>query len=209
MSEEKNCKDGITDIYKAFNCFKNRFLFDGQSLFSEKRIFTLDNLNVIIEQFVKQPDGLNDSWDAKIKENLGDNEDVRELFAHIIWLWSLVDFDMKQDSKIEDVNKWLQDDLQVDKKNCFFFEKGLISTGQYHKINKPAELIYLVKFFEKVLGKNHNTKDRGSYIKIIKAGVDERAEEKEKVSIGGNVKKVAMYNILLHLFDPEKFAPIV
>jgi len=45
----------------------------------------------------------------------------------------LVDFDMKQDSKIEDVNKWLQDDLQVDKKTVFSLKRDLYQRGNIIK----------------------------------------------------------------------------
>ena len=94
-------------------------------------------------------------------KQLPDNQEVRELFAHVIWLWSLVASDMKQDSKIKDVTKWL--DKEIDSTFELSFDGGIMSTGQYHKTNKPLELIYIIYFFEKVL---RNPEE--DYIEIIR-----------------------------------------
>jgi 5-methylcytosine-specific restriction endonuclease McrBC GTP-binding regulatory subunit McrB len=200
--ENKICQDEINDIYEAFECFKARFLKDQKSIFSNNKIFTSKNLEKIIQGFVNNPDESDSSFDEKIKKQLKNEENVHELFAHIIWLWSLVASDMKQKSKQADVNKWLSDSNKIKENNKFFFNHGIMSTGQYHKTNKPAELIYIIRFLEKVL--DEKTDD---YVDIIKKGVDS-SSEKEKVKIGTSSKKVAMYNILLHLIDPNNYSSI-
>jgi len=202
MGEENRiCDEEIKDIYDGFNCFKERFLKQHKSLFSENEIFTKNNLQKIIDGFVNNPDESSDTFDNKIKEQLGDSSEVHELFAHIIWLWSLVASDMKQSSKKDDINKWLSEEYKISESNQFSFSKGIMSTGQYHKTNKPAELIFIIKFLHKVI--NLDIK----YIDILQDGVDDNAE-KQKIKIANSTKKVAMYNILLHLLDPTTYPSI-
>ncbi len=207
MSDEnKICNEDIKDIYDGFNCFKERFLKQHKSLFSENEIFTTENLNKIIEGFVNKPDESSDTFDNKIKKQLGNSSEAHELFAHIIWLWSLAASDMKQSSKIDDINKWLSEDKQIEESNQFSFSKGIMSTGQYHKTNKPAELIFIIKFLDKVI-KSSDEEDI-NYIEILQNGVDDNTTEKQKVKIGNSTKKVAMYNILLHLLNPNIYPSI-
>ena len=196
MSENKN-------IYSEFNRFKQIFLVDKKSIFSDKNVFTPKNLETIINNFVKKPDESDNSFDEKIKKQLGDTPEVHELFAHIIWLWSLVASDMKQQSKIDDINKWLGDELKKTKDFDFSFDHGIMSTGQYHKTNKPLELVYIIYFLEKVLESSEV-----DYIKIIKEGLKEGIEPYEMSFKNGTTRKVAMYNILLHLFKPEYYSSI-
>jgi len=201
MSEENK----YNDIYGGFNSFKENFLKEEQSIFSENKVFTKENLNKIIDSFVKKPDESDSSFDEKIKKQLGDTPEVHELFAHIIWLWSLVASDMKQESKIEDINKWLSDDRKIDKDFKLSFDHGIMSTGQYHKTNKPLELVYIIYFFEKVIDNKPKNVD---YIQIIKDGVKENIEPFEMRFENGTTRKVAMYNILLHLFKPDYYSSI-
>src|SRR5574344_1036495 len=136
----------LKDIYEGFNSFKDRFLENKKSIFSDNQVFTKENLNKIIEGFAKNPDESDKSFDEKIKIQLGNATEVHELFAHIIWLWSLVASDMKQIGKIADINKWLDNDKKIDENFSYSFNHGIMSTGQYHKTNKPLELVYIIYF---------------------------------------------------------------
>ena len=198
----KICEDELNDIYAAFDCFQERFLKKKKSIFSDNEIFTKENLEKILKHFVEKPDESDSSFDDKIKKQLGEAQEAHELFAHIIWLWSLVASDMKQESKINDVNKWLGDEYKIVEDSPFFFDHGIMSTGQYHKTNKPAELIYIIRFLDKVLDNSE-----ANYKDIITNGVDSEIE-KQEVKIGNSTKKVAMYNILLHLFAPNDYPSI-
>ena len=131
----------ITDIYGGFNRFKEIFLVDKKSIFSDNKVYTAENLNKIIDGFAKNPDESDSGFDEKIKKQLGNTPEVHELFAHIIWLWSLVASDMKQESKIHDINKWLSEQNKFTKESPYSFNHGIMSTGQYHKTNKPLELV--------------------------------------------------------------------
>lgn len=201
----KICDNEIKDIYTGFKCFKIRFLQNKKSIFSDNEVFNLDNIAKLIDGFARNPDESDSTFDEKIKKQLGNAPEVHELFAHIIWLWSLVASDMKQQSKIEDINKWLEDGKKIDEKFNLSFNHGIMSTGQYHKTNKPLELIYIIYFLYKVLKNEASNVD---YVQIIKHGVKEDIEPFEMSFENGTSRKVAMYNILLHLFNADYYSSI-
>jgi len=195
MSEilEKCKEEKFKTIYEAFECFKESFLLNGKSIFTGNEILTKVNLDVIISGFIKNPDESNKSFDDKIKIQIGEKEEVKELFAHAIWLWGIFASDMRPDSKVKDVSKWLPENTYTEKSK-FSFDHGIGSTGQYHKNNKALELVYIINFFEKIIENRNNQPI--NFIKIIK-------------DLKQNIKnKVSMYNILLHLFSPEEYARI-
>lgn len=203
MSENLQiCNEEPKDIYIGFNCFIERFLKNKKSIFSDNEVFTTENLKTIIDGFAKNPDESDSSFDEKIKKQLGNTPKAHELFAHIIWLWSLVASDMKQQSKIADINKWL-DNKKIDENFSYSFNHGIMSTGQYHKTNKPLELVYIIYFLQKVLDN-----PEVDYVEIIKKGLKDDIEPFEMSFENGTTRKVAMYNILLHLFKPYDYSSI-
>ncbi len=131
-------------IYDAFDDFKQRFLIEKKSIFNLEDtsiILSKDNIDYIIENFIKKPDEGKGDFDTKIKKQLKEAEaNVKILFAHAIWLWSIFSSDMKKAGKMKDINKWLPDNKPINDDCEFIFDYGIGSTGQYHKTNKPMEL---------------------------------------------------------------------
>jgi len=190
---EKCKEEKFKTIYEAFECFKESFLLNGKSIFTGNEILTKVNLDVIISGFIKNPDESNKSFDEKIRIQIGEKEEVKELFAHAIWLWGIFASDMRPDSKVKNVSKWLAENTYTEKSK-FSFDHGIGSTGQYHKNNKALELVYIINFFEKIIENKNNQPI--NFIEIIK-------------DLKQNIKnKVSMYNILLHLFAPNDYARI-
>lgn len=185
-------------VYEVFKKFKVTFLENKKSIFSDKdtKIFSQENLDFLIENFSKKPiEGSDESFEEKISQQLKDsNESQRILFAHVIWLWFIFANDMRQEGKVKAIRDWIDVNWQ---NNGVIPEVGVGNTGQYHKTNKPAELNYILKFLKNVIQAN----SQPDYIAIIK-------EMGTQGSMNGNERKVAMYNILLHLFEPEKYERI-
>lgn len=185
-------------VYEAFETFKTRFLRDKKSIFhdGDSDILTNENVIFLYENFNKNTiEGNEDNFDEKISRQLEhSNNQQKELFAHIIWLWFIFASDMKLTGKVQSIKKWLGDDWI---NNGIIPINGIGNTGQYHKTNKPTEIAYLISFLKELL-----TNDvQSNYVELTK-NLGDRA------SINGSDKKVAMYNILLHLFDPENFERI-
>ncbi|MCG3660022.1 McrB family protein [Aliarcobacter butzleri] len=211
---EKCKKEKFKTIYEAFECFKENFLLNSKSIFTEKKVLNIDNLELIINSFDENPDetkknedGSKKSFDDKIKKQIGEGDDIKELFAHAIWLWGIFASDMRQESKVNEISNWLDNNTYT-KESKFSFKEGIGSTGQYHKTNKPLELIYIIQFFKKVLENRDN--ENFDFIEIIKQPLKDNIEANEMYfgKNSNNSKKVSMYNILLHLFSPEKYARI-
>jgi hypothetical protein len=184
-------------VYEVFKKFKERFLGEKKSIFSdaEEEIFTLENVNFIVENFNKKPNENSEmDFDQKIGDQLKNaNPSQRILFAHAVWLWSVFAYDMKQEGKVKGVNNWIESWVN----NGIIPDHGVGSTGQYHKTNKPSEIAYIINFFEKLIIDN-SEKD---YVRTVKA-------IGSAVKVGNSERKVAMYNILLHLFAPEEYERI-
>jgi hypothetical protein len=213
MSEnlEKCKEEKFKTIYEAFECFKESFLLNGKSIFTGKEVLNEDNLELIIKGFDENRDNSKESFDEKIKRQIDDKEEVKELFAHAIWFWGIFASDMRQDSKVKDVSNWLNKDIYTEKSK-FSFKEGIGSTGQYHKTNKPLELVYIIQFFKKVIESKNEIKADGKidFINIIKQPLKDNIEANEMYfgKNSDNSKKVSMYNILLHLFAPNDYARI-
>lgn len=214
---EKCKKEKFKTIYEAFECFKENFLLNSKSIFTEKKVLNIDNLELIINNFDENPDetkknedGSKKSFDDKIKKQIDEGDDIKELFAHAIWLWGIFASDMRQESKVNDVSNWLNNNTYT-KESKFSFKEGVGSTGQYHKTNKPLELIYIIQFFKKVVEMQEKLKSKTlDFIDIIKQPLKDNIEANEMYfgKNSGSSKKVSMYNILLHLFAPNDYARI-
>ena len=185
-------RDEIKNIYDAFDYFKQTFLKDKKSIFSDNEIFTKENVKEIQKIF----DGTRKDIKEKLenlKEPNEQNKPKAELLAHIIWLWSLA-VRQKRDNKMNAVNDYLKEKEKVkdDSKLFFHLEQGLMNAGEWHGSNKIGEFEFITILFEKVLNDEEDCNRDEKYY-----------EEKLKTIHTG--PKAAMYNILLHLFNPDEF----
>lgn len=189
--------ENISDVYGSFKCFQERFLINKMSIFdlnNQDKILTQENVNFLLENFVNKADESENDFDTKISKQLEKADNTQKiLFAHAVWLWSIFAYDMKQNSKVQNVQKWIPDW----ENNGVIPKEGIGSTGQYHKTNKPFEIAYIIQFLSKYLEKTL----LNNCVEIIKEmGTDQ--------TLGKSTKKVAMYNILLHLFAPDDYERI-
>lgn len=184
-------------VYEAFKIFKERFLEGKKSIFSDKDedILTKQNVDFIFDNFSKNPiEGTAMGFDEKISKQLESaTPEQRVLLAHAIWVWFIFANDMNRTGKIKSIKNWVKDWTD----ETIIPEGGIGSTGQYHKTNKPNEIAYVIDFFRAFLDDNNK-----SYVEIIKElGTSANIDR-------ASVRKVAMYNIFLHLFDPENYERI-
>lgn len=49
----------------------------------------------------------------------------------LFWLWGIFASDMRPDSKVKDVSKWLPENTYTEKSKFLIMEQ--VPTGQYHK----------------------------------------------------------------------------
>ena len=242
MSE---CKyEEIKDYKSAFDCFVQRFLVEKKSIFRLKEadevILTKESVQYLMDNFVNNGYGGKISFIEKIKFQLitepkEKNENILrnalEVLAHVVWLWRLVPYNAKMSSTEASVKEILKlyesNTLKIDDKNPFFNSqiKGIASVGTYYNTNKPFELAYVIKLFEKIIQDKSKDQDINSQAIVsleefkgevkISGEYDLIYNDKEKnyqeVKAEKNevTKSASIHHALLHFFNSNNYEAIV
>jgi 5-methylcytosine-specific restriction protein B len=206
------------DVYNYFDAFLQKCILNNDSYLTDNpNIFTIDNLNACIKAFVDNPDTSKRDFDAKSKDQFAtSSKEVKEVFAHFIWLWGLPTSDMRKWGKESAVLRFLGDEYN-EKLNAVFVDGGIGSAGQRHKLNKPFEISYLLLLFKDV--KSNQQVNQINDIESLKKHIEILCKElyynnksttftsDEKLKKAGD-EYLALHHILLHLCNPEKYEAI-
>lgn len=242
MSE---CKyEEIKDYKSAFDCFVQRFLVEKKSIFRLKEadevILTKESVQYLMDNFVNNGYGGKVSFIDKIKYQLitepkEKNENIvrnaLEVLAHVVWLWRLVPYNAKMSSTEASVKEILKlyesNTLKIDDKNPFFNSqiKGIASVGTYYNTNKPFELAYVIKLFDKLIKDKNQDQDINSQaiesLKHFKGEVQisgeydliyndkEKNYQKVKAETNKVTKSASIHHALLHFFNSNNYEAIV
>jgi len=222
-----NMSENITDYKSAFRAFHERFLENKQSIFDEdkdKPVFTEESISYLIENFVENGNDGKEIFIEKLKGQLKEETDagaieVRknaiEILATAAWLWRLAPRGISVAGRKNSVNEILElpGGPGSLKSNKYFSEKikGFAAPGMYYYTNKPFELAYIIRFFERWLESKGITPNAIDVLNKLTVKVENK-EHVGKVEIktegaAPSVKSVAVYNALLHLFDSENYVP--
>ncbi len=227
-----NCAT-ITDYKTAFECFRERFLNNKKSIFSDSEILNQESIQFLIDNFVNKGLGGDNSFIDKIKMQLiGDNnskpkfdesitteedketiqKNAIEVLAHIVWLWRLVPSNAKISSTIASVQEILKLNSELEKitldNNPYFNDKikGIASTGTYYNTNKPFEIAFVIRFLEKLVKADPKT----NYIECL-LGDDStgQATITTENSEDSHTKSASIFHALLHFLEPKNYEAIV
>ena len=154
-----------------------------------------------------------------------------EVLAHVVWLWRLVPSNAKMSSTEVSIKEILNLDesntLKIDDKNPFFNSqiKGIASVGTYYNTNKPFELAYVIKLFEKIIQDKNQDQDINNQAIVsleefkgevkISGEYDLIYNDKEKnyqeVKAEKNevTKSASIHHALLHFFNSNDYEAIV
>lgn len=205
-------------VYTHFDAFLQKSILINDSYISDNPgIFTLDNLNACVSAFVDNPDIGDRNFDAKSKDQFASySKEVKEVFAHFIWLWGMPASDMTSGGKKGTVVRFLEEEYN-DKLTNVFVDGGIGSAGQRHKLNKPFEISYLLLLFREIKSNLQSRKinDVVSLKKYIEAlcrelyynNKDTTETTDEKLKKAGK-EYLALHHILLHLCNPDKYEAI-
>jgi 5-methylcytosine-specific restriction protein B len=206
------------DVHILFDDFLQKSILGNDSCLTDNTgIFTIDNLNECVSAFVDKPDTSKRNFDEKSKDQFsGTTKDVQEVFAHFIWLWSMPATDMTAPGKSAAITRFIGDDYKS-KLKPVFVDGGTGSAGQWHKLNKPFEISYLLLLFREVK-KNleaREIKDIEALKKYLEQLCNELDSNNQETTITTDDKlkiiskgTLALYHILLHLCAPEKYEAI-
>lgn len=206
------------EVYTYFDTFLQTSILGNDSYISSNTdIFTIENLNDCVIAFVDNPDIGDRDFDAKSKDQfVNATKEVKEVFAHFIWLWALSTSDMRSWGKKGAVTRFLGEEYNDNLQNVFV-DGGIGSAGQRHKLNKPFEISYLLLLFRD-LKKSVQTKqltDVASIKKHIETLCKDLYYNNEKTTETADEKLIkagnaflALHHIILHLCDPNKYEAI-
>lgn len=203
-------------------------------------ILTKESVQYLMDNFVNNGYGGKISFIEKIKFQLITKPQVKnenilrnalEVLAHVVWLWRLVPYNAKMSSTEVSIKEILNLDesntLKIDDKNPFFNSqiKGIASVGTYYNTNKPFELAYVIKLFEKIIQDKNQDQDINSQAIVsleefkgevkISGEYDLIYNDKEKnyqeVKAEKNevTKSASIHHALLHFFNSNNYEAIV
>lgn len=201
-------------------------------------VLTERSVEYLIKNFVNNGYSGDASFIDKIKHQLVETpqdkthqKNAIEVLAAAVWLWRLPPVNVQdRKSGAEEVLKLFDPAISINKDNPFFKQiDGFASTGTYYNTNKPTELAYIIKFLEAYLqlenpcpiklltsegfnGKMQitTTKDYSKYKdgKKDKDGTDLKIDNRSNTA-HDKPRTTSIHNALLHLFDSEKYEPIL
>jgi 5-methylcytosine-specific restriction enzyme B len=203
-------------LYDIFDNFIDTCIIKDNSLLTENEgVFTLNNVEECLRLFNDNPKTGKQIYEEKIKEQFNAaSQEVKIVFAHANWLWAVAVDDMTSGGKKRAVKICLLDSTSLkDDKNLF--PDGFGSAGLFHKQNKYLEVVCNLKLF-KWLKKERTLSDIESVKSFIEQVCLYEKHEQDKKSLPDEIKKeftnvkrtCAMYNILLHLCNPDSYERI-
>lgn len=226
----------ITDYKSAFESFKKRFLKEKKSILrldDNNEILTKKNVGYLMKNFVNKGYSGDASFEDKLRHqlDLDNNSDLDlkkgalEVLATAVWLWRLPPSNAKdRETSVKAILKLSSNNFEIAERNPFFNNfLGFASTGTYYNTNKPFELAYIINFLNKVLDNLESSK----YLSILKSDdfdgkmtittESDYSKKKDKPlefiiskkSDKDKPRTVSIHNALLHLFDGEKYEPIL
>lgn len=206
-------------VYELYTEFIKTCILQGNSLFTnDKDIFTIEIVDEVIKRFITNSIVGGDTFETKIRKQF-DGADYKTLlfFAHANWLWAMSPSDITQWRK-QQVVKDVMNDQNINLIQEKFPNKGFGSAGQWHRQNKHSEITFIIFLIKQMLiskqsRKITNVNDANALVEklCLKCKYD-RGSDKEDVDEviwkSRPERKLAMYNILLHLCNPDNYEPI-
>lgn len=206
-------------VYDLYTEFINTCILQGNSLFTDdKDIFTIQTVDEVIKRFITNGIVGGDTYETKIRKQFeGADYQTLLFFAHANWLWAMSPSDITQWRK-QQVVKDVMNDQNINLKQDKFPNQGFGSAGQWHRQNKHSEITFIIFLIKQMLiskqsGKISNVSEANALVEKLclkcKYDWDGDKEDIDEV-IWKSIPegKLAMYNILPHLCNPDNYEPI-
>lgn len=138
-----------TAVLEAADIWKQRCLMDGQSIFQLGNIWTLKNINLLIEHYVYNLDEGDGNFNQKLEQQLARTTDATKILcAEIIWLMLLCPSNIgpkKKRENIERILSWANHQLPYDE-SLLGDEalRGIGSGGTAYNNLRWKELVYCI-----------------------------------------------------------------
>lgn len=208
-------------VYELFDAFISTCILTNDSfLTDEKGVVTLTAIDDCIDRFIVKVIEGKDSFENKIKRQF-DSASYETIlsFAHVNWLWCMSPSDFQKSYK-KNVASWILGDAKrVPIKEDIYPDGGFGDAGPSIKFRKHKEISFLLLVMKqlklKVADQTIKTLDDAKKM-IENMCLESRFNwDREHSEIVDDTVwkhtpegKLAMYNILLHLSNPDKYEPV-
>ena len=209
----------VYDLYNEF--IGTCILHEDSILTDEKDIFKLSAIDDNIQRFIINGIEGNENFDLKIaKQFTGATYESKLAFAHANWFWVISPSDITKNYKKGVPRNILGDQLRVPLRDNITPGGGFGSAGLWLKQNKFYEITFIILLFKqlKMLVANNvieNLEQANKYIESFCLECSFNSDNETSDIISSEIRqllpkgRLAMFNILLHLCNPDKYEPIV
>lgn len=208
-------------VYELYHEYLERSVLEDDSfLTDEKAVITLNSLDDCINRFVVNVIEGKDSFENKIaKQFEGAPYETILTFAHVNWLWCMAPSDFSKWYKKNVAKNILGENLKIALREDIYPDGGFGDAGPSIKFRKPKEIAFLLLLMKelKLKVKEGNVKSISEANALVESMCMEAMfnwdiEISEIVSdqVWKHIPegKLAMYNIMLHLANPDQHEPI-
>ncbi len=192
-------------VLHAARHWRDRCLLKQQSVFTDKPLWTLENIEYLIEYYINKPDTSKRPFLVKLEDQLASTpEPVKQLAAEMLWVMYLfpVPSSLKPETKrehIDQVWKWSGEELPdapFDLGEAL--EQGIGTTGTAFGTLKWKEFAFFIELMKEWFQTSNDNR------KYLLSDPWVFAEWMENLNKWG---KRLLRNILLYLLFPEDFEP--
>ena len=208
-------------VYELYHEYLERCVLEDDSfLTNEKAIITLSSLDDCINRFVINVIEGKDSFENKIvKQFEGASYETILTFAHVNWLWCMAPSDFSKWFKKNVAKNILGENLKAVLRDDIYPNGGFGDAGPSIKFRKPKEIAFLLLMMKELKlkvreGKVDSIEDANSLVESMCMEAmfnwDEETSEIVSDEVWKHIPegKLAMYNIMLHLANPDQHEPI-
>tara|TARA_R110002012_G_scaffold253877_1_gene432916 strand:- start:15147 stop:16937 length:1791 start_codon:yes stop_codon:yes gene_type:complete len=208
-------------VYKLYHEYLERCVLEDDSFLSdEKAIITLNSLDDCINRFVVNAIEGKDSFENKIfKQFEGASYETLLTFAHVNWLWCMAPSDFSKWFKMNVAKNILGENLKAALREDIYPDGGFGDAGPSIKFRKPKEIAFLLLLMKELKlkvkeGKVESIEDANLLVESMSMEAlfnwDEETSEIVSDEVWKHIPegKLAMYNIMMHLANPDQHEPI-
>lgn len=176
----------------------------GGSVLTDHEVWTDENIEILVERFVKRPDVSGDDFFTKLDGQLeGVTDDVRLLFAEIFLLQMLPLMLFRPVTKVANIERVLRDangEYEIPANVLEALDSPIFRGGAAFNIRRFQQLSTLILFFRHLRTLTHDERDRGFLDPLA---------WREIVRNAPGSPELTLRHSLTYLGHPDYFFPIV
>lgn len=208
-------------VYELYNEYIERYVLSNNSfLTDEEELVTLQSIDDCIDRFIIKVIEGKDTFENKIAKQFDDaSYETILTFAHVNWLWCMAPSDFSKGYKKNVAKNILGENQRGELRDDIYPDGGFGDAGPSIKFRKHKELSFLLLLMKELKlqvkeEKVSSVENANQLVEkiCIESMFNWDSETSEIVSEGVwkhiPEGKLAMYNIMLHLANPDQHEPI-